>query len=354
LGVYTVGTCWYLTRGIFGNLEVKIKRSTFYKYIKDLCDEVGVTRASIGIITGARADLYFDGKWYSVSFDSIEELASKGTDIVFIEKQGVPEMLKEGADKYGVAMVNTRGKLTEYGKDLMSAADSSGAHVAIMADYDNSGIKIASESPTEIPWMGANDKMLEYFNLNRESVSIESETDKNRSYVSDLVQRGRHPTGKYVRSGEFDNRFKDADIDFLYNQRVELDAILAAVGEERFFQYIIDTLKELNPKRDYNRAIEVSSKELGDDYENLITTINNKIAEITKPEVDKIIAELKDIVGFIDVKEKRKGIKQKLVKKLSDNADYKDFADKLTQLVKSHRFFNGIDHGNTGQKSAEF
>jgi len=36
---------------------------------------------------------------------------------VFIEKEGVPEVLTECADKYGISMVNTRGYVTEYGKD---------------------------------------------------------------------------------------------------------------------------------------------------------------------------------------------------------------------------------------------
>lgn len=154
---------------------------------------------------------------------------------------------------------------------------------------------------------------------------------------------GAHPTGRYVRSGELDNRFKDADIDFLSSQRVELDAILAAVGEERFFQYIIDTLKELYPKRDYNRVIEVSSEELGDGYAKLIEIINKKIAAITKEEVDIIKDELEVIEGFIEVEEKEKEINDRLVEKLNENTEYKDFADKLNDLVKSHSLFKDDD-----------
>ena len=41
-----------------------------------------------------------------------------------------------------------------------------------MADYDASGVKIASESPTEIPWIGANDEMLAYFKLDRNKVAV--------------------------------------------------------------------------------------------------------------------------------------------------------------------------------------
>lgn len=65
--------------------------------------------------------------------------------------------------------------LTEYGEDLMNVAKATGANVVIMADYDATGVKIASESPTEMPWIGANDAMLEYFNLDRDSVAIASQ-----------------------------------------------------------------------------------------------------------------------------------------------------------------------------------
>jgi hypothetical protein len=122
-------------------------------------------REDIGIIAGARAELYFGGTW--TSFDEIDELAEKGTDIVFIEKEGVPEVLTEYADKYGIAMVNTRGYLTEYGKDLMTAAKRSGANIVIMTDYDLTGINIASQSPKDMPWIGIDDTTLEYFGLNK-------------------------------------------------------------------------------------------------------------------------------------------------------------------------------------------
>jgi hypothetical protein len=65
---------------------------------------------------------------------------------VFIEKEGVPEVLTEYADKYGIANVNTRGYLTEYGKDLMTVAKKSCANIAINTDYDLTGINIASLS----------------------------------------------------------------------------------------------------------------------------------------------------------------------------------------------------------------
>ena len=131
--------------------HITVTRGHIKRLVKQFCDAAGVTRESIGIFAGVRAELYFNGNWVSVSFDSVSRLAEKGTDIVFVKKEGIPEVLTDFADRYGIAMVNTRGHLTEYGKDLMKVAKASGAHVVIMADYDASGVKIASESPSEMP-----------------------------------------------------------------------------------------------------------------------------------------------------------------------------------------------------------
>ena len=169
---WTLNTVWYLFLPIMEKFHIQVTRGYIKKLVKELCELAGVTRESLGIFAGVRAELYFKGEWTSVSFDSVSRLAEKGTDIVFVEKEGIPEVLTDFVDKYGIAMVNTRGHLTEYGKDLMNAAKASGAHVFIMADYDASGVKIASESPTEMPWIGANDHMLRYFHLSRDSVSI--------------------------------------------------------------------------------------------------------------------------------------------------------------------------------------
>lgn len=160
---WTQNTAWYL---FLPRMEHAVKykiiskiitRDYFKKLLNDICKAAGIKREGIGIIAGVRAELYFDGTWTSVSFDAIDELAEKGTDIVFIEKEGVPEILTEYADKYGIAMVNTRGYLTEYGKDLMTVAKKSGANIAIMTDYDLTGINIASHSPKDMPWIGIDD-----------------------------------------------------------------------------------------------------------------------------------------------------------------------------------------------------
>jgi hypothetical protein len=343
---WTLNTVWYLFLPIMEKFGIKVSRAYIKRLVKQLCESAGVTRESLGIFAGVRAELYFNGNWTSVSFDNVKRLAEKGTDIVFVEKEGIPEVHTGWADRYGIAMVNTRGHLTEYGKDLMKVAKEIGAHVVIMADYDATGIKIASESPTDMPWIGANDKMLEYFHLDRDKLKIKSETNANKEYVRSLVETGEHSDGRK------DERFKDVDVDFLDEERIELDAILAKVGDEKFFQYILDMLMDLYPKRDYNRAIEIPSGDLGARHEEVLAAIDTRVEDLTSVKCDSIKKELSDVTGFVNVKEKLEEIKASLRKVLADNPHYEDFTSKLGELVESHPFFKNKDVKDNGEKKS--
>jgi len=259
--------------------------------------------------------------------------------MLFIEKQGVAEVLTGFADKYGIAMINTRGHITEYGKAL--------------ADYDASGIKIASEYPTSMPWIGVNESTSAYFKLTKKSVEIPSETDQNKEYVRKLVKRGRHPdNAKNDDAGLEDDRFKDIDLDFIVtktkyaderkSKRVEIDAVLAFVGAERFFKWILHELYILYPNRDYNRALDSPTKEsyfndnnfdiLPKPVRNLFTHIQDIADTATQKEEESIKSELKDIEGFIDVGVKREEIEQHLAKALADDDDMKIIIKKCEEL----------------------
>ena len=115
---WTLNTVWYLFLPVMEKFEIKVTRAYIKRLVKEICEAAGISRESLGIFAGVRAELYFDGQWTSVSFDRVKGLAEKGTDIIFVEKEGITEVLTDLADKYGIAMVNTRGHLTEYGKDL--------------------------------------------------------------------------------------------------------------------------------------------------------------------------------------------------------------------------------------------
>jgi hypothetical protein len=339
-----MSTVWYLFQPVMEKFGIEVNRDTITGYIPDLCKAAGVTRESLGIFAGARAELYFDGVWSSVSFGKISKLAEKGTDIVCIEKQGVPEVLTEWADKYGIALLNSRGHLTEYGKDLMEEARKSGALVAIMVDYDVPGIKIASETPTDMPWIGVNDETLEYFHLTSGEVSIPTESNQYERYITKLVEDGEHLiNSKNDNAGKADTRFGGVDLKFLKDRRIEIDAILAKVGAERFFEFIMHTLKQLSPTRDYNRATNLSIEFYDKAVIDILPTPVRKLLEHIQITSDaaaaetknKIHSELAKVKGFLEVQNKKKEIKTRLAQSLVENEKMKIISTKCEELMQS-------------------
>jgi hypothetical protein len=101
---WTLNSVWYTFLNVLKEFETTATKGYVKRLVTKLCSDAGVTRESLGIYAGDRAAMYFQGDWSSVSFDAIDTLAEKGTDILFIEKEGIPEVLTDYADKYGVAM----------------------------------------------------------------------------------------------------------------------------------------------------------------------------------------------------------------------------------------------------------
>ena len=117
--------------------------------------------------------MYYRGQWDPVSFETLGWLAERGTDMIFIEKLDIVKVEGKYADKWGIALVNSRGHLSEYAEDLAAAVEASGAHVAISADYDIPGIIIIAKLIRRgVLWLGVNEEMLQYFGISKQ--------DKNR------------------------------------------------------------------------------------------------------------------------------------------------------------------------------
>jgi hypothetical protein len=192
------------------------------------------------------------------------------------------------------------------------------------------GINIASHSPKDMPWIGIDDVTLEYFNLNRENLSAEATNIR----ILDSVR-------KKVAG---DERFKNVDLEFLKELRIEIDAILAQVGDERFWEYIIYKLKQLYPKRNYNRAIplpERYSKEKSDllptATKKLIRYIMDLTEDGTKETENAIRAEQENIDGFLDIQEQKKKNLERLARALSGYDDMKKL-DKISDIWKLPEF----------------
>ena len=64
---------------------------------------------------------------------------------------------------------------------------------------------------------------------------------------------------KLIEHIKTDKRFAELDIEFLKTSRIEINVVIAAVGDKRFWKFIMDKLQELYPIRNYNRAIKLAS-----------------------------------------------------------------------------------------------
>jgi hypothetical protein len=312
-------TVWYLALPLFEKYNMKLpKRKSFTGKIKEVCEKLGTTREEKGIIAKARATMYFSGVKTDVSYDAINALAENGTDIIFIEKEAIVEVLCEYAYSSGIALVDTQGFFTDYGRDLVETGEASGANIAVVSDYDASGMKLAHDAG-DIPRLGVDQEMLDYFGLNRESKTLSAPAKAAKNVINpikDLVS---------------------ADVlEFLKRRKVEIDAVLAHVGPERFWEYLINKLQEYYPKRDYTRVIS-TSPDLSNYYPEASKDIERCIKEyvdaIVADEEEKIETELEEFEGIIDdVPEKRNEIDKRLGAIVENDEHLKELDGRLAEI----------------------
>jgi hypothetical protein len=169
---------------------------------------------------------------------------NKGADILIVEKQDVALSLNPLAKPFGIALLSTRGFLTENASDLAKLADDHGANVAILTDLDISGIVIADQVP-QVPRIGIDEETLEDLGILRKIAKIEEDYAPNPSHL------------KYVQDNP--ENFEGLDLDYLETKRIHLDIVMEEVGNEKFWQWILDKLEETFPIRNYNRVISIPS-----------------------------------------------------------------------------------------------
>ena len=172
---WTQSTVFYYLRPILEKAGIKLSKTTRKtiqgQYIKAICKELGVTRAQLGIVAADRAQMYFRGRWEDVGIDELDTLMHYGVDILIIEKEGVAQALSHYANEYGIALVNTRGFLIENVSILSNLAKKTNGNVAILTDYDISGMLIAMTAPKGIPRIGIDLETLKYFGIEKSSLS---------------------------------------------------------------------------------------------------------------------------------------------------------------------------------------
>ena len=292
------GACYRIRRtAIQAGFEPKSDWGTTMKTmassISQRCEVLfGCSREDLGIVASARAIMYYKGQSYPVDIDSIEELAGKGVATIVIEKEGIADVLASHADKYGVALVHTKGRLTEYGKDLIEAIKKSGSGiVGILVDYDAYGQQIADGTITETPKLG----------IDMETITWLQQNGYPNLTVADVEERY---TPKI-----------STDDPYLKYHRIELDSVAAIVGGEGLWKYIMHKLQMEAPQGfDLTDVVTKPANEVlyPKTVSDFLTYLNEYTDGILEDENKKIDEELVQINELTDIKAKEDEIQQRL------------------------------------------
>jgi hypothetical protein len=92
------------------------RRKELYDMIKPVCEDFyHVKRHQIGIYPDDRAVMAYNGAMYAASFHNLTNLMHTGTDVIVVEKQGTVIKMMPFTVNTGVAFIQSRGFVSEYG-----------------------------------------------------------------------------------------------------------------------------------------------------------------------------------------------------------------------------------------------
>jgi DNA topoisomerase VI subunit B/5S rRNA maturation endonuclease (ribonuclease M5) len=294
--------------------EIDILRASFIAALSNACKEMGggdlSIRERLGIIAAERAQLYFRGQVTPISVDRIEDLAAKGSDVILIEKEGVCELLEPFAVRRGIALLNSRGFATDYAKQLLKLSQKWKGNLFLLTDFDASGLLIASKVlEGKIPRIGVDLKMVKKLELSRRD--LEEKYDAPKKHLMGLPQ-------------EMQAEVKDT--------RIEIDAVLAAIRPEKFWNYIEQSILEIAPTRDMNRSVDLNIQ-----FPSEIAESINAIKEFIQFLGSEKQGELRQMLsdwneGFVDVDDKEKEFQSQIVEEIRKNGTVQDLAKQLKCL----------------------
>ncbi len=309
----TMQTLYYQIRKKMGG-DIKIKRKSLIAAIKPECDDLGYKRLQLGIITTVRAELHFRGKDYPISYDNLDRLAKLGSDIIIVEKEGISLALSKCADKYGVALLTSRGFLVEYAQELVELMREQKGNLYLLTDFDAAGISISTKVPS-VPRIGVD--RFTHVELGLATKSVVEKYKPKKNVLGDVPQR----------------LFR-----FLSQNRIEIDSILSEAGQELFWQHLMKKMVEISPERDLTRSISLDVK-LPEEAQRYLSEIHRYLTEPSdnlKTEYRSTLAKWRE--GFVPLEEKENRILCKLTDTIRASNRFKvvmEFFEKLESNLGS-------------------
>ncbi len=213
-------------------------------------------RKDLGIVVQAHAQMYFRSKLYDIDLDGVSSLADTGVIVLVVEKDMIATKLRPLSDDYGIAIVSSHGFLTENAEDLSNMISIRSGNVALLADFDMSGILIGLKIP-KMHRIGIDFDTLRFFGH-----KINANTLRRFEEGYTPISGHLNAVEEYVTEGITDPVYAKLltpeNLEYLKSKRIEINSVLTAVGEVRLVEYVSKQLRETFPILDYTRAINLN------------------------------------------------------------------------------------------------
>jgi hypothetical protein len=317
------------------------RRKQLYAMIPDVCENYyGVKRHQIGIYPADRATMAFSGKYHAVDFDGISNLMGYGTDVIVVEKFGAVVKMVPFTQRNGIAFIESQGFVSEYGIALARlcngqkriSKDYTGGyspryigHLAVLTDCDSNGVGIGLKIPGAIR-LGIDINTIKEINEANPGLGLKLEDlverTKQNSHWEALVKlcngKGKiyndiikssisssEAQRQIIASRQYllQHPFKDTDVtflDYLRDNRIELNTILAAAGPQAFWNWLRYKLLQVWPNRDYRKAIFFNNYMQTPTMTKFIEWCQETTKPIIADRITEATQELSNVRGLID------------------------------------------------------
>jgi hypothetical protein len=127
--------------------------------------------------------------------------------------------------------------------------------------------------------------------------------------------------------------FKES-IEYARRMRIEIDSVLMQVGNEEFWDFLVDKLDEKFPTRNYNRSVQVPESVTPDVVDEFIQHLQNKIKMLLKPEYDNEKVKLENFEGMLNdgIEQKKEEIIRRFKDIVSKDENLKVTLEKIQKL----------------------
>jgi len=316
----------FLSKGIDPEKQGRHFRRNMTNAINKLCKGLHTTREDLMIYASSRAFLYFRGERIPVSLATMEDNIKKGTDILIIEKEGICEVLFQYADKQGIALLDTKGFPVEYAKRLSELSKELGCNIAVITDFDDSGLLMAWNLYHKV----SNDIY---------RIGIDFDTVKELDIKIQDVEESYTPSNAMKRLKRLaffgdEKKIYQNNLYYLGKKRIEIDSIMSAVGAEKFWKFVIKRLEKQFPERDYNRSLLIQENIKPEIYWNFVDMLNAKIKDVLKEDIKKIRKNLRNYKGIIkDVGKKEEQIANDLQNMVDKHSNLEPLRAKIQDII---------------------